>query len=260
MVFFQARYLSRCARAAIVASWAVSAAIGYAQNAPGPLVPGQVSQQPGQNQPGQGWQWKHSRIRHPTPKPDANQQPQLPIVFQSHGLEYDALTQGGITVMFAQLPSRLREFNIVQVTVTNGSLVTWTVRATDFTFVRSDGGVYNPVSPDEVVANLLHRADRDDVIKLQLLYENSIYGLSNFRSTNGYEKRRESAMAEFVNRGLKAAVEASAIALVGTRLKSGESTDGAIFFENHTKQRSLGPGRLVAHTCGQTFTLRLMRS
>ena len=106
---------------------------------------------------------------------------------------------------------------------------------------------------DAVVADLLQRADRDDVIKLQLLYENSIYGLSNFRSTNGYEKRREAAMAQFVNRGFKAAVEASAIAFVGTKLKSGDSTDGAIFFPNHAKDKSLGTGRLVAHTCGQTF-------
>lgn len=175
------------------------------------------------------------------------------MVFQSHGLEYDALTKDGVTVMFAQLPSRLKEFNIIQVIVTNGSLVSWTVRPSDFTFLRADGVTYIPVSADQVVANLLQRADRDDVIKLQLLYENTIYGLSNFRSTNGYEKRREAAMAQFVNKGLKAAVEASAIALVGTRLKPGDSTDGAIFFENHTKEKSLGAGRLVAHTCGQTF-------
>ena len=184
---------------------------------------------------------------------DANQAQGPPIVFESHGLEYDAITRNGVTVMLAQLPSRLKDFNIVQITVTNGALLSWTVRPSDFSFVKPDGAVASPVSADEVVEELLQRADRDDVIKLQLLYENSIYGLSNFRSTNGYEKRREAAMAQFVNRGLKAAVEASAIAFVATKLKPGDSTDGAVFFENKTKEKSLGPGRIAAHTCGETF-------
>jgi hypothetical protein len=175
------------------------------------------------------------------------------MIFESHGLEYDALTRNGITVMFAQLPSRLKEFNIVQITVTNGSLVTWTVRPNDFSFIRSDGSSLTSVSADYVVEALMARADRDDVIKLELLYENSISGLANFRSTNGYEKRREAAMAQFVNRGFKAAAEASAIAFAATRLKAGDSTDGAVFFPNRTKQKDLGAGRLVAHTCGETF-------
>ena len=60
-------------------------------------------------------------------------------------------------------------------------------------------------------------------------------------------------MAQFVNRGFKAAAEASAIALVPTKLRSGDSTDGAIFFENHSKEKGLGAGRLIAHICGETF-------
>ncbi|HEX4170275.1 MAG TPA: hypothetical protein VHZ55_32820 [Bryobacteraceae bacterium] len=235
-----------------VMAFAMTAAVCYSQNAPGSLVPGQPSPPaPIQNQPGRVGSNGSAPSQSAPASP--NQSAELPMVFQSHGLEYDALTKDGVTVMFAQLPSRLKEFNIIQVIVTNGSLVSWTVRPSDFTFLRADGVTYIPVSADQVVANLLQRADRDDVIKLQLLYENTIYGLSNFRSTNGYEKRREAAMAQFVNKGLKAAVEASAIALVGTRLKPGDSTDGAIFFENHTKEKSLGAGRLVAHTCGQTF-------
>ena len=184
--------------------------------------------------------------------PDTSSQPPA-IVFESHGLEYEAITKNGITVMFAPLPSRLKDFNIVQITVTNGSLVSWTVRPSDFTFVRQDGTSLTSVSADYVVEDLLQRADRDDVIKLQLIYENSIYGLSNFRSTNGYEKRREAAMAQFVNKGFKAAAEASAITFIPTKLKSGDSTDGAIFFQNRTKEKGLGAGRLIAHTCGETF-------
>ena len=95
------------------------------------------------------------------------------------------------------------------------------------------------------------------MIKLQLLYEDSIYALSNFRSTNGYEQRREAAMAQFVNRRFKAAAAASAITFVPAKLKPGDSTDGAVFFENRTKEKSLGAGHLVAKTCGETFTFEI---
>lgn len=179
--------------------------------------------------------------------------PSTPIEFESKGMEYEALTKNGITVMFATLPPHVKEYNIVQVTITNGSLVSWTVKPSDFSFVRQDGTQLQPVSADEVVASLLEKASRNDVIKLQLLYEDSIYALANFRSTNGYEQRREAAMAQFVNRGFKAAAAASAITLVPTKLKPGDSTDGAVFFENKSKEKSLGPGRLIAHTCGETF-------
>ncbi len=176
-----------------------------------------------------------------------------PIEFQSHGMDYEALTKNGITVMFATLPPHIRDFNIVQVTVTNGSLVSWTVKPGDFSYVRQTGVTLQPVSADEVVESLLQKASRNDVIKLQLLYEDSIYGLSNFRSTNGYEQRREAAMAQFVNRSFKAAAAASAITLVPAKLKPGDSTDGAVFFENKSKEKNLGPGRLIARTCGETF-------
>ncbi len=183
--------------------------------------------------------------------------PSLPMQFQSHGLEYEALTRNGITVMFAPLPPHIKDFNIVQITVTNGSLISWTVKPSDFSFVRQNGAVLPPVSADYVVESLLEKASRNDVIKLQLLYEDSIYALSNFRSTNGYEQRREAAMAQFVNRSFKAAAAASAITLVSTKLKPGDSTDGAVFFENRTKDKSLGPGRLVAKTCGEILTFEV---
>jgi hypothetical protein len=182
--------------------------------------------------------------------------PQTPIEFQSHGLDYEALTKEGITVMFAALPPHIKDFNIIQITVTNGSPVSWTVKPSDFSFVRDGGAILNPVSPDYVVESLLEKAGRNDVIKLQLLYEDSIYALANFRSTNGYEQRREAAMAQFVNRGFKAAAAASAITMVAAKLKPGDSTDGAVFFENRTKEKILGAGRVIARTCGQVFVFQ----
>jgi hypothetical protein len=238
---------------------ALLAGAGRCQSAPEQLNTGQnppsqsTQSQPGRVNPDQSQPAQNTRAAPPPARADANQSQSAPMVFESHGLEYDAITRNGVTVMFAQLPSRLKEFNIIQITVTNGSPLSWTVRSGDFNFVRSDGVVLESVSADYVVETLLAHANRDDVIKLELLYENSISGLANFRSTNGFEKRREAAMVQFVNRGFKAAAQASAIAFVATKLKSGDSTDGAIFFHNRTKERTLGAGRLVAHTCGETF-------
>lgn len=211
--------------------------------APPPRVPLATQVAPGTNQNG-------------TNQNAAN--PSLPIEFQSHGLDYEALTHNGVTVMFAQLPPRIKDFNIFQVTVTNGSLLSWTIHPSDFTFVRPDGTTFTGLSADDVVESLLSKASRSDVIKLQLLYENSIYALTNYRPTNGYEQRREAAMAQFVNLRFTAAAAASAIALATVKLKPGDSTDGAVFFEIKSKEKTLGPGQLVAHTCGETFDFQVI--
>jgi len=257
------RFVSKC-----WCVWAWIAAAVFVSGGPlqSSVTPGQNTARPSSSPPKPG-----ATAQTPNPSqstqpaasansPDQNQanaQPQLPIEFESKGMQYEALTKEGITVMFAPLPPHIKDYNIVQVTVTNGSLVSWTIKPGDFTFIRQDGTVLQPVSADQVVESLLEKASRSDVIKLQLLYEDSIYSLSNFRSTNGYEQRREAAMTQFVNKEFKAAAAASAITLVPTKLKTGDSTDGAVFFENRTKDKTLGPGRLLARTCGQTFVFEV---
>jgi hypothetical protein len=114
------------------------------------------------------------------------------------------------------------------------------------------------LSADDVIEALLAKASRNDVIHLQLMYEDSIYALSNYRPTNGYEKRREAAMAQFVNPRVKAAEAASVVAMGVAKLKPGESTDGAVFFENKSKEKTLGTGQLVGHLCGENFTFQVL--
>lgn len=194
----------------------------------------------------------------PSGQPNQNNSGNAPIEFQSHGLDYEALTHNGVTVMFAPLPPHIKDFAIFQVTITNGSLLSWTIRPSDFTFVRADGSVLSGLTADDVVESLLAKASRSDVIKLQLLYENSIYALPNYHPTNGYEQRREAAFAQFVNLRFTAAAAASAIALATVKLKPGDSTDGAVFFQMHSKEKLLGSGRLVAHTCGETFQFEVV--
>ena len=117
------------------------------------------------------------------------------IDFESNGLRYKTLTKSGVTVMFAYLPSHVKEYSILQVSVSNGSPVAWMVKPEDFSYRRQDGTVSQASPALSVVNSLLDHASRHDVVKLVTAYENSLYGNIKMHSTNGYESRRESALA-----------------------------------------------------------------
>ena len=166
------------------------------------------------------------------------------IEFLSNGLKYQALTREGLTIMYAPLPLKVRDFAVVQVAFNNGSGHDWLIRPTDFYYKTSGGRVIRAVSEYTVIYELYQHAGRSEVIKLQMAYEKSIYNNQHIRSNNGYEQRRQSALAMGGHGGIKAAAVASAIALVRTKLKAGDSTDGAVFFMNEGKE--LGVGSLTA--------------
>lgn len=174
------------------------------------------------------------------------------IEFESGGLKYQTLTRRSITVMFAHMPLHVREFSILQVAVANGSRSSYTIRPEDFAYTRSDGVVVHAAPARNVVSLLMEKGSRSDVIKLVNAYESAIYGMSRLRSTNGYEQRRQAALAEVLSTKLKAAATASAIALVLTKLAPGESTDGAVFFPSEAK--ALNSGRLVVNTGTDIFS------
>jgi hypothetical protein len=173
------------------------------------------------------------------------------IPFESNGLQYKTLTKGGVTVMFASLPAHLKEYSIMQVSISNGSPIAWTVKPEDFSYRQPDGEIWQASPALSVVNSLLAKAGRHDVIKLVTAYERGVYGNEHMQTTNGYESRRQSALADGVSARLKAGAAASALALVPTKLASGESTDGAVFFPSNGKL--LGPGTLVVHTGGEVF-------
>jgi hypothetical protein len=174
------------------------------------------------------------------------------IEFESGGLKYKTLTHNGVTIMFAPLSMHVRDYAILQVAISNGSPVSWAVRPEDFSFERADGEVIQAQPARTVVDTLMAKARRGDVIKLITAYESGLSGNTQVHSTNGYEARRQSAQAEMGSSKLKAAATASAIALVTTKLQPGQSTDGAVFYVNQGKP--LGPGQLVVHAAGETFT------
>lgn len=172
--------------------------------------------------------------------------PQI-IEFESGGLRYLTQSKGGLTVMFAHLPTSVRNYAIIQAAISNGSSSTRTVRPEDFSFRRKDGTVLRALPARTVVDELLEKAGRNDVIRLVTTYEAGLFGLPRFVSTNGYQQRRQAALAEVSSTRIKAAAAASAIAFVETRLRPGDSTDGAVFFQ--TEGKPLGPGALLVR-CG----------
>jgi hypothetical protein len=173
------------------------------------------------------------------------------IEFESGGLKYQTLTRRGVTIMYAHLPANIRQWAVLQLAASNGSSAECAILPDNLEYRRRDGTVARADSANSVIRSLIERAGRNDVIRLVGTYELGLYGMQRFKSTNGYEQRRQSALAEVSSARLKAAAAASAIAFVPARLKPGESTDGAVFFP--TAGKPLGAGRLVMKVGGEVF-------
>lgn len=172
------------------------------------------------------------------------------IEFESNGLKYQTLTRSGVTVMWAQLPAQLHAYAIIQVAVSNGSGAPYVIRPEDFHYTRQDGTTVNASPAGDVVKLLSQRGSGNDVIKLVMAYEASVYGNSHLRSTNGYEQRRQAALAMSSTK-FRAAATASALALAQIKLAPGESTDGAVFFP--TEGKPLGAGHMIVRTNTDVF-------
>jgi hypothetical protein len=172
------------------------------------------------------------------------------IEFESNGLKYQTLSRNGVTVMFAHLPNHLHEYASIQVAVSNGSKGPYTIKPEDFSYELASGGTIRAVPAKAVITMLMQKGSGSDVVKLITTYEAGLYGNPHFRSTNGYESRRQAALA-WNSTKLRAAAAASALAMVQTKLAPAESTDGAVFFA--TDGKPLTGGRLVVRTNTDTF-------
>ena len=174
------------------------------------------------------------------------------IEFESGGLTYQTQTKDGLTIMFAHMPSKVREYNILQVAVSNGSEHIAKIKPEDFEVeVNGGGATIHAVPAADVIGQLIRNASSTDVIKLVTTYEMGLYGMGRIRSGNGYEKRRQAALAVVSSKRLKAAAAASAIAFVETELRPGDTTDGAIFYP--TYGQPLDSARLKVTAEGKTF-------
>jgi hypothetical protein len=173
------------------------------------------------------------------------------IEYEKDGIKHQTLTRNGVTVMFAVGKAHVKEYAMIQVSISNGSDIYSNVNPEDFSYERADGHVVRAANADIVVRQLLEHGNVADVQKLVLAYEANLYGIPHMRSQNGYEQRRRNALAEGVPAKFKAAAAASALALVPTRLSPGQSTDGAVFFPFDPK--FLSGGKLIVHTQKDTY-------
>lgn len=171
------------------------------------------------------------------------------IEFETNGLKYQTLTRSGLTIMFAHLPNHVHGYSIIQTAISNGSTAPYNIRPEDFSYVRQDGGVLHATPARSVVELLLEKGSGSDVVKLITTYEAGVYGNPHFRSTNGYESRRQAALAFSATR-VRAAAAASAIVLVQIKLAATESTDGAVFFQ---ADKLLAGGKVVVRTNTDVF-------
>src|SRR5262249_32110849 len=87
------------------------------------------------------------------------------IAFESRGLSYRALSHGGVTVMYAPLSLRVRDYSVFQVSISNASPVAWSVKPEDFHITFDSGATVQATSAIVVVETLLHKASRSDVGK-----------------------------------------------------------------------------------------------
>jgi hypothetical protein len=174
------------------------------------------------------------------------------IEYEANGLKYQTTTHRGLTVIVTHMPNHVAGFGLIQVSISNGSQIYWTVRPEDFTYVHQEQ-LLAGLPASQVVDLLLDRASHADVVKLVSSYEGALYGIPHMRSTNGYEQRRQNAMAYGISTRLKAAATASAIALGLTRLAPGQSTDGAVFIPLTHEVKTLGGGHLTFRCDGEMF-------
>jgi|SRR5271157_1979906 len=171
------------------------------------------------------------------------------IVFESNGLKYRTLTKSGVTIMYAHLPPRIHQYSILQAAVTNGSGGPYVVRPENFYYVREAAEV-RAVSARTVIQMLAQKGNGSDASKLITAYESWVSGIPNYRSTSGFEFRRQAALGMGASK-LRSAAAAGAIAFDYTRLAPAESTDGAVFFPSEGKP--LTGGRLVVRTNTDVF-------
>lgn len=174
------------------------------------------------------------------------------IEYEANGLKYQTLSRKGLTVIVTHMPNHVAGFGLIQVSISNGSDMYWTVQPEDFSYTKQDQSLV-AISAGQVVDVLLDKGTHSDVVKLVTSYENSLYGIPHMRSTNGYEQRRQNAMSQGINARLKAAATASAIALAQTRLAPGQSTDGSIFIPLTHDLKTLSGGHLMFRANGESF-------
>ena len=165
------------------------------------------------------------------------------IEYESNGEKYQTLTRRGLTVIITHMPVQVAGYGLIQVSIANGSDIHWTVKPEQFAYARGSEST-QALSADDVVNVMLAHASGNDTIKLITSYERALYSIPNMRGKNGYEERRQSALAFGGSTKLRAAAAASAITLAQVRLAGGGSPAGGVFVGLRRAPGALGGGRV----------------
>ena len=86
-----------------------------------------------------------------------------------------------------------------------------------------------------VVALLMQKGGRGDVIKLVSAYETALYGIPHMRTNNGYEQRRRGGFGGADFDQIEGSRGGFGDRAGADQAGPGESTDGAVFFGGEGK-------------------------
>src|SRR5580658_8112698 len=96
------------------------------------------------------------------------------IEYEANGEKYQTLSHRGLTVIINHLPVQVAGYGLIQVSISNGSQMYWTVKPEDFAYVRGADTI-SALTADDVVNVMLAHASANDVVKLITSYEKSLY-------------------------------------------------------------------------------------
>src|ERR1700686_5531795 len=60
------------------------------------------------------------------------------IEYEANGLKYQTLSRKGLTVIVTHMPNHVAGFGLIQVSISNGSDIYWTVQPEDFSYIKQD--------------------------------------------------------------------------------------------------------------------------
>src|SRR4051812_34024941 len=87
------------------------------------------------------------------------------IEYEANGLKYQTLSRKGLTVIVTHMPNHVAGFGLIQVSISNGSDMYWTVQPEDFSYIKQDQSLV-AISAGQVVDVLLDKGTHADVVKL----------------------------------------------------------------------------------------------
>ena len=88
------------------------------------------------------------------------------IEYEEKGLKYQTLSRKGLTVIVTHMPNHVAGFGLVQVSISNGSDMYWTVQPEEFAYMKQDMPL-TAISAGQVVDVLLDKGSHPSSVGLR---------------------------------------------------------------------------------------------